>query len=72
METEGHILLLMYCFWTMQKGHHETILFANSLLEGIRVVGGMMGKTQAPNQNQGKPKQKILVLEMHLKETVWQ
>lgn len=70
METEGHILLPMYWFWAMQKGHHRNILFANldlPLLEGIRMIRGMMGKNQTPNQNQDKPKQNISVLEMHLK-----
>lgn len=68
------IFCCIYWLQTMQKCHHGNILFVNldlRLLEGIKVVGRMTGKSENQNPNQAKPKQNISVLEMCLRETIW-
>lgn len=55
METEGHILLIDW-LRAMQKGHRGNILSINldlPVFEGVKVVGGMIGKRN-PNPNPNK------------------
>lgn len=57
----------------MQKGHPGNSLSVNLdllVLEGIKVIDGMIGKNKTKKKN--LTKQNISVLQMHVRETIWQ